>query len=257
MVYAKKNLGQHFLKDLEIARRISDTLTGKGYDSVLEIGPGTGVLTTFLLERGFADFRVIEIDNESVHYLKEHFPGLKEIIRGDFLTVDIDSIFPGRFGVIGNFPYNISTQILFRILKSRDKVVEVSGMFQKEVAERICSGPGSKVYGIISVLLQAFYRPEYLFTVSEKVFSPPPKVKSGVIRLTRNNVIDLGCDESLFSRVVKAGFNQRRKTLRNSIKSAFRLERDDFKYFDLRPEQLSVDQFIEMTRWIQDHRLSE
>lgn len=256
-VYAKKNLGQHFLKDREIARKISESLTGQGYDSVLEIGPGTGVLTEFLLGRNFPDFRVIEIDNESVHYLREHFPKLKEIIRGDFLELDIDSLFTGKVGVIGNFPYNISTQILFRVLARRDKIVEVCGMFQKEVAERICSGPGSKVYGIISVLLQAFYRTDYLFTVSEKVFSPPPKVKSGVIRLTRNNVTDLGCDESLFSRVVKAGFNQRRKTLRNSIKSAFSLDRNDFKYFDLRPEQLSVGQFVEMTQWIQDHRLSE
>lgn len=256
-VYAKKNLGQHFLKDRDVARRISESLTGAGYGSVLEIGPGTGVLTEFLLGRNFPDFRVIEIDNESVHYLREHFPELKEIIRGDFLLTDIDSLFPGKFGVIGNFPYNISTQILFRILDNREKVMEVCGMFQKEVAERICSDPGSKVYGIISVLIQAFYRTEYLFTVSEKVFSPPPKVKSGVIRLTRNTVTDLGCDESLFSRVVKAGFNQRRKTLRNSIKSAFHLDRYDFRYFDLRPEQLSVEQFVEMTRWIVEHRISE
>ncbi len=252
-VYAKKNLGQHFLKDEETARKIAGTLTGNGYDSVLEIGPGMGMLTSFLLERNFRDFRVIEIDNESVHYLTTRFPGLTEIIRGDFLTFDIDSLFEEKFAVIGNFPYNISTQILFRVLQSRDKISEVCGMFQKEVAERICSGPGSKVYGIISVLFQAFYNTEYLFTVSENVFSPPPKVKSGVIRLIRNNVKSLDCDEALFSRVVKAGFNQRRKTLRNSIKAAFRLKDEDFRYFSLRPEQLSVDQFVELTRWVEEN----
>jgi 16S rRNA (adenine1518-N6/adenine1519-N6)-dimethyltransferase len=253
-VYAKKNLGQHFLKDEETARKIAGTLTGTGYNSVLEIGPGMGILTSYLLERKFKDFRVVEIDNESVHYLKARFPELNEIIRGDFLALDIESIFDEKFAVIGNFPYNISTQILFRVLQSRDKVVEICGMFQKEVAERICSAPGSRVYGIISVLLQAFYTTEYLFTVSEKVFSPPPKVKSGVIRLVRNNVKNLDCDEALFSRVVKAGFNQRRKTLRNSIRSAFRLKNEEFRYFNLRPEQLSVDQFVEMTRWVEENR---
>ena len=253
-VQPKKKLGQHFLKDKEIAERIAGSLTGNGYNCVLEIGPGMGILTEFLAERKFPDFRVIEIDNESVHYMKEHYPGLREIIRGDFLSFDIDSIFDEKFAIIGNFPYNISTQILFRVLQSRDKIVEVCGMLQKEVAERICSGPGSKVYGILSVLLQAFYKAEYLFTVSETVFSPPPKVKSGVLRLTRNNVTNLGCDEALFTRVVKAGFNQRRKTLRNSIKSAFDLKREDFKYFSLRPEQLSVDQFVEMTCWIEENR---
>lgn len=256
-VKPKKNLGQHFLKDREIARRIAGTLTGDGYSSVLEIGPGMGMLTTYLLERHFPDFRVIEIDNESAHYLKEHFPEIKDIIRGDFLTMDIDTCFKEKLGIIGNFPYNISTQILFRVLQSRDKIVEVCGMLQKEVAERICAQPGSKAYGITSVLLQAFYSTEYLFTVSESVFSPPPKVKSGVIRLRRNDVHDLGCNEALFSRVVKAGFNQRRKILRNSIKSAFNLRNDDFIYFSLRPEQLSVEQFVEMTRWIEENTISE
>lgn len=249
-VQPKKNLGQHFLKDSSIAHRIADSITGEGYSSVLEIGPGMGILTGFLLERGFPDFRVVEIDNESVHYLHENFPGLKNILTGDFLSMDLDAYFPGKMAIIGNFPYNISTQIFFRVLKHRDKVVEISGMLQKEVAERICAGPGSKTYGILSVLLQAFYKTEYLFTVSEHVFSPPPKVKSGVIRLTRNEVINLGCDEVLFFRVVKACFNQRRKTLRNSVRAAFQLTRDDYHEFGLRPEQLSVSQFIELTNWI-------
>jgi len=253
-VYAKKSLGQHFLKDEAIARRISDTLTGEGYTTVLEIGPGMGVLTGFLLERGFSDFRVIEIDNESVHYLREHFAGLN-IITGDFLTMDIEKSFSGKIGIIGNFPYNISTQILFKVLKSRDQVVEIAGMLQKEVAERICAGPGSKTYGILSVLLQAFYTTDYLFTVSEHVFSPPPKVKSGVIRLIRNDVKNLDCDEALFIRVVKACFNQRRKTLRNSVRAAFELTRDDYHEFGLRPEQLSVAQFVQLTNWIDANRV--
>jgi 16S rRNA (adenine1518-N6/adenine1519-N6)-dimethyltransferase len=254
-VQPKKNLGQHFLKDKSIASGIAASLTGSGYSSVLEIGPGTGILTGFLIERDFSDFRVIEIDNESVHFLKENFPRLKEIIRGDFLTMDIESFFSGKLAVIGNFPYNISSQILFKVLEHRDRVVEVCGMFQKEVAERICASPGSKTYGIISVLIQAFYDAEYLFTVPEHVFSPPPKVKSGVIRLIRNQVIDIGCDEALFIRVVKAGFNQRRKMLRNSIRSAFKLRSEDNKYFSLRPEQLSVVQFVELTEWVDRNRI--
>jgi 16S rRNA (adenine1518-N6/adenine1519-N6)-dimethyltransferase len=251
-VYAKKNLGQHFLNDTAIAKRIADSLTGDGYNTVLEIGPGMGVLTGYLTARNFSDFRVIEIDNESVHYLKANFPELN-VITGDFLTMDIENVFPEKMGIIGNFPYNISTQILFKVLKHREKVVEIAGMLQKEVAERICAGPGSKTYGIMSVLLQAFYKTEYLFTVSEHVFSPPPKVKSGVIRLTRNEVKDLGCDEVLFFRVVKAAFNQRRKTLRNSVKSAFELKREDYPEFGLRPEQLSVNQFIQLTRWVDEN----
>lgn len=251
-VYAKKNLGQHFLKDTAIAKRIADSLTGVGYDTVLEIGPGMGVLTGFLTERNFSDFRVIEIDNESVHYLKENFPELN-VITGDFLSMDIENVFPCKMGIIGNFPYNISTQILFKVLKHREKVIEIAGMLQKEVAERICAGPGSKTYGIMSVLLQAFYKTEYLFTVSEHVFSPPPKVKSGVIRLVRNDVTNLGCDETLFIRVVKAAFNQRRKTLRNSVRSAFELMREDYPEFGLRPEQLSVSQFIHLTNWIEEN----
>jgi 16S rRNA (adenine1518-N6/adenine1519-N6)-dimethyltransferase len=253
-VQPKKNLGQHFLKDQVIASRIATSLTGIGYGTVLEVGPGMGILTGYLIERGFEDFRVIEIDNESVHYLHTHFPSLENIIRGDFLTLNIDAFFPGKFAIIGNFPYNVSTQIFFKALKHKEKVVEIAGMLQKEVAERICSGPGSKAYGILSVLLQAYYKPEYLFTVNEHVFSPPPKVKSGVIRLIRNDVKNLNCDEALFLRVVKACFNQRRKTLRNSVKSAFDLNREDYPDFGLRPEQLSVEQFVKLTKWIEENR---
>jgi 16S rRNA (adenine1518-N6/adenine1519-N6)-dimethyltransferase len=254
-VYPKKNLGQHFLKDTATARKITDTLTGNGYGTVLEIGPGMGILTGYLLEKNFNDFRVIEIDNESVHYINEHFPELKNVITGDFLSLDIEKYFTDKMAIIGNFPYNISTQIFFKVLKHREKVVEITGMLQKEVAERICAGPGSKTYGILSVLLQAFYKTEYLFTVPEHVFSPPPKVKSGVIRLMRNDVKNLDCDEVLFFRVVKACFNQRRKTLRNSVRAAFDLKRDDYPEFGLRPEQLSVDQFVQLTRWIDENRI--
>jgi 16S rRNA (adenine1518-N6/adenine1519-N6)-dimethyltransferase len=253
-VRAKKSLGQHFLKDKNIAKKIAFSLTGEGYDSVIEIGPGMGVLTGFLIGRNFPDFRVIEIDNESVHYLENNFPQLKNIIRGDFLTLDLDALFQDKLGIIGNFPYNISTQILFKTLEHRDKVIEVTGMLQKEVAERICAVPGSKTYGILSVLLQAYYNIEYLFTVSEEVFSPPPKVKSGVIRLRRNNIVNLGCDEVLFRKVVKACFNQRRKTLRNSVRSVFELKTEDYSLFHLRPEQLSVNQFIDLTNWIEKNQ---
>ena len=180
-VFPKKSLGQHFLKDTATARKITDTLTGNGYGTVLEIGPGMGILTGYLLEKNFNDFRVIEIDNESVHYINEHFPELKNVITGDFLSLDIEKYFTDKLAIIGNFPYNISTQIFFKVLKHREKVVEITGMLQKEVAERICAGPGSKTYGILSVLLQAFYKTEYLFTVPEQVFSPPPKVKSGTM----------------------------------------------------------------------------
>ena len=254
-VFPKKSLGQHFLKDTATARKITDTLTGNGYGTVLEIGPGMGILTGYLLEKNFNDFHVIEIDNEAVHYINEHFPELKNVITGDFLSLDIEKYFTDKMAIIGNFPYNISTQIFFKVLKHREKVVEIAGMLQKEVAERICAGPGSKTYGILSVLLQAFYKTEYLFTVPEHVFSPPPKVKSGVIRLMRNDVKNLDCDEVLFFRVVKACFNQRRKTLRNSVRAAFDLKRDDYPEFGLRPEQLSVDQFVQLTRWIDENRI--
>lgn len=249
-VQPKKNLGQHFLKDRGIASRIASSLSGDGYDSVLEIGPGTGILTQFLIDRNFEDFRVIELDHESVDYLNNNLPQLKNIIKGDFLQMDLNRYFPGKMAVTGNFPYNISTQILFKVLENRDKVVEVTGMLQKEVAERICSGPGSKAYGILSVLLQTYYSVEYLFTVSPEVFYPPPKVKSGVIRLKRNSRLKPGCDEKLLFRVVKACFNQRRKTLRNSVKAAFDLQDYSYPELNLRPEQLSVDQFINLTNWI-------
>lgn len=254
-VYPKKNLGQHFLKDREIARKVVSSLTGNGYDSVLEIGPGKGILTEYLLERNFADFKVIEIDNESVHFLKEKYSALREIIRGDFLKMNIGEYFDGNICIAGNFPYNISSQILFKVLENKERIVEVCGMFQKEVAERICSAPGSRAYGILSVFLQAFYNAEYLFTVPEHVFSPPPKVKSGVVRLTRNATKDLGVDKDLFTRVVKAGFAQRRKKLRNSIRSAFKLEHEDCEYFNLRPEQLSVAMFIDLTGWVEKNRI--
>jgi 16S rRNA (adenine1518-N6/adenine1519-N6)-dimethyltransferase len=252
-VYPKKNLGQHFLTDKNIARKIALSLSGEGYGSVLEIGPGMGMLTGFLLERNFPDFRVIEIDNESVHYLRSNFPLIGSIIKGDFLTFDLDSHFDSKLAVIGNFPYNISSQIFFKILKHRDMVDEVCGMVQKEVAERICAGPGSKTYGILSVFLQAFYSAGYLFSVSNKVFSPPPKVQSAVILLKRNRVTDLGCDEDLFFRVVKACFNQRRKTLRNSVRSAFELKNYDYDQLHLRPEQLSVEGFVNLTNWISEN----
>jgi 16S rRNA (adenine1518-N6/adenine1519-N6)-dimethyltransferase len=252
-VYPKKNLGQHFLKDKGIAQRISASLTGEGYSSVLEIGPGMGILTEFIIRREFPDFSVIEIDNESVHYLGEKFPELKHIITGDFLTFDVDANYNGKLAIIGNFPYNISSQILFRVLKYREKIAEVCGMLQKEVAERICAKPGSKTYGILSVLIQAFYSAEYLFSVSNKVFSPPPKVLSGVIRLRRNETISLECNETLFIKVVKGCFNQRRKTLKNSVRAAFDLKTFDYHDFHLRPEQLSVNQFVELTNWIESN----
>ena len=249
-VQPKKSLGQHFLKDKEIAARIALSLTGEGYTSVLEIGPGKGILTGFLMQRNFPDFKVIEIDHESVDYLHNRFPGFQNILTGDFLSMDIDRYFSGKLSITGNFPYNISSQILFKALSYRDKVAEVTGMFQKEVAERICSVPGSKTYGILSVLLQAFYNTQYLFTVSENVFDPPPKVKSAVIRLLRNNVEQLNCEEPLFFKVVKACFNQRRKMLRNSVKAAFALKSYDLPMLAMRPEQLSVANFVELTNWI-------
>lgn len=252
-VKAKKHLGQHFLTDESIAKNIADTLMLSGYETVLEIGPGMGVLTKYLLEKEI-DTYVIEIDNESVDYLNSHYSKLhNKIISKDFLKYNINEIFEGKpFAIIGNFPYNISTQIVFKCLEMRHQVPEFSGMFQKEVAERICEKKGSKTYGILSVLAQAFYDVEYLFTVNEDVFNPPPKVKSGVMRMIRKENFTLPCDEKLFFNVVKTGFNQRRKTLRNSLKS-FQLS-DNLKedtIFDLRPEQLSVEQFIELTQKIE------
>lgn len=252
-VKAKKHLGQHFLKDESVAKNIADTLNLVGYENVLEIGPGMGVLTKYLLEKPVTTY-VVEIDTESVDYLNENYPKLKDkIIAKDFLKYNINEIFEGKqFAIIGNFPYNISTQIVFRTLEYRSQIPEFSGMFQKEVAERICSKKGSKVYGILSVLAQAFYDAEYLFTVDENVFNPPPKVKSGVLRLRRKENYELPCSEKLLFTVVKTAFQQRRKTMRNSLKTLNLPDnlRED-TIFDLRPEQLSVEQFIELTQKIE------
>lgn len=253
-IKAKKRLGQHFLRDKNIARKIAGSLTGKGYDTLLEIGPGTGMLTRCLIERGFTDLWVVEIDRESVDFLRADLPELRNIIEGDFLSLDIDGLFGNNLAVTGNFPYNISSQIFFKILDHRNKITEVCGMLQKEVAERICAPPGSRTYGILSVLLQAFYKPEYLFSVPPHVFSPVPKVTSGVIRLKRNETRSLECDESLFFRVVKASFGRRRKMLRNSVGAEFNIKDEDYHEFHLRPEQLSVDQFVQLTNWINEKR---
>jgi 16S rRNA (adenine1518-N6/adenine1519-N6)-dimethyltransferase len=252
-VKAKKHLGQHFLKDESIAKAIADTLSLEGYENVLEIGPGMGVLTKYLLEAA-TNVYVIEIDGESVIYLDENFPKLKDkIISKDFLKYNINEIFEGKqFAIIGNFPYNISTQIVFKCLEMRSQVPEFAGMFQKEVAQRICEKKGSKAYGILSVLVQAFYEAEYLFTVDETVFIPPPKVKSGVLRLRRKENFTLPCSEKLFFTVVKTAFQQRRKTLRNSLKTLNLSEslRED-EVFNLRPEQLDYNQFIALTQKIE------
>lgn len=249
-VKAKKFLGQHFLTDESIARRIVESLSGRTH-SVVEIGPGMGVLTKYLIENKELDFHVIEIDRESVAYLHNHYPSL-DVIEGDFLKFDVTSLFHDTFAVIGNFPYNISSQILFKVFESRNQAVEVVGMFQKEVAERVAAGPGSKTYGILSVLLSAFYDIEYLFTVHENVFNPPPKVKSAVIRMTRNAVNTLECDEKLFVKTVKAGFNQRRKTLRNALRSAaLPIEAIPEDLLAKRAEQLSVNDFIALTKKVE------
>ncbi|MDP4207263.1 MAG: 16S rRNA (adenine(1518)-N(6)/adenine(1519)-N(6))-dimethyltransferase RsmA [Bacteroidota bacterium] len=249
-VKAKKNLGQHFLKDQNIARKIVSSLRAEGIDHVLEIGPGMGVLTRYLLENETFTTHVVEIDTESVDYLEINFPDLKgRIISGDFLQLNLSELFEGSFAVIGNFPYNISSQIFFKILENRNRIPESVGMIQKEVAERIAAPPGSKTYGILSVLLQAFYKIEYLFTVSEHVFAPPPKVKSAVIRLTRNQTATLDCDEKLFFNVVKTAFNQRRKTLNNSLKGLMKAHEPN-EMLQKRPEQLSVKEFVELTKWI-------
>jgi 16S rRNA (adenine1518-N6/adenine1519-N6)-dimethyltransferase len=251
-VFAKKHLGQHFLKDLQIAKNIADSLSLDNYKNVLEIGPGMGVLTQFILERQ-TNLKVVEIDKESVTYLQNNYPQLQNnIIDGDFLKLSLNDIFKSPFALIGNFPYNISSQILFKALDNKDLIPEISGMFQKEVAERVVSEPGTKKYGIISVLLQTYYDKEYLFTVNEDVFDPPPKVKSGVIRLRRNNRIKLECDESFFVKVVKSAFSQRRKTLRNALKSiTLPLNINEFPFQEKRAEQLSVADFILLTQFFE------
>lgn len=243
-VKPKKRLGQHFLMDQNIALKIVESL-GTEVSDVLEIGPGTGVLTQFLLNRPEINLHVVEIDRESVAYLEEHFKQLKHIWSEDFLKADISEKFSGNFSIIGNFPYNISSQIFFRVLGMRNRVPEVVGMIQKEVAERIAAPHGKKTYGILSVLLQTFYDIEYLFTVSENVFNPPPKVKSAVVRLKRNKRTELPCDEVLFIKVVKAAFNLRRKMLRNSLKAI--CENLPAEYAEKRPEQISVQGFIDLT----------
>ena len=251
LVKAKKHLGQHFLKDLNIAQKIADTLSLANYKKVVEIGAGMGVLTQFLLKKDTQVY-VVEIDKESVAYLEAHYPELRgKIIADDFLKYNIAGYLREPFAIIGNFPYNISTQIVFKLLELRDYVPEFSGMFQKEVAERICEHEGSKTYGILSVLVQAFYEATYLFTVSEGVFNPPPKVKSGVLRLVRKPDYHLDCDEALFFTIVKTAFNQRRKTLRNSLKPL--LTNESLKknsIFDKRPEQLPWQDFVFITKEI-------
>ena len=274
-VHAKKFLGQHFLTDLNVARRIAETITppqpspqGRedGFSKnnkikVLEIGPGMGVLTQFLLQNPDIKLTAIELDRESVAYLHEWYPEL-DLVEGDFLKIDLDKLIPeGEFNVIGNYPYNISSQIFFKVLDYKDRIPVCSGMIQKEVAERLASKPGKKAYGILSVLLQAYYDIEYLFTVDEYVFNPPPKVKSAVIRMTRNKRRRLDCDEALFKTVVKTAFNQRRKQMRNSLQNLVEREKTAslndgrLQYFlTRRPEQLSVEEFVELTKLIENER---
>ncbi len=254
LVKPKKFLGQHFLKDLSIAKDIADTVDECPGLPILEVGPGMGVLTQFLMEKG-REVKVVELDFESVAYLRENFPALEgNIIEDDFLKLKLEKLFDGRpFVLTGNYPYNISSQIFFKMLDYKDLIPCCTGMIQKEVAERIAAGPGSKTYGILSILIQAWYKVEYLFTVHEHVFNPPPKVKSAVIRMTRNETKGLGCNERLFKLIVKTTFNQRRKTLRNSISSILEkgnpLSNDPV--FNKRPEQLSVQEFIELTNRVE------
>jgi 16S rRNA (adenine1518-N6/adenine1519-N6)-dimethyltransferase len=247
-VRAKKYLGQHFLTDASIAERIVQSLSCSAAHDVLEVGPGTGALTQFLLKRSDVNLFAVEMDGESVEYLKKNYPELTpQLLLEDFLRMNLSKIFSDKFCIIGNFPYNISSQIFFKVLEYKDSIPEVVGMLQKEVAERLAGNAGSKTYGILSVLLQAYYSVEYLFTVNENVFSPPPKVKSAVVRLVRNNVQSLGCDEVLFKKVVKTTFNQRRKTIRNSLKPLLGGVKLDSPLLELRPERLGVAEFVELT----------
>lgn len=258
-VKAKKSLGQHFLVDLNIARKIAGALAGGTSESpadVLEMGCGMGVLTQYLLAREDLTTYGAEIDAESVAYLHERFPEFTpRLLEGDFLGMDLRRRFPAGVRIIGNFPYNISSQIFFKVIENRDLVTECVGMIQREVAVRMAEPPGSREYGILSVLLQAWYDIEYLFTVSESVFNPPPKVKSAVIRLRRNATVRLDCDETLFVRVVKAAFGQRRKMIRNALKAIFGdFDGAEHPFFTRRAEQLSVADFAELTRWVETHR---
>src|SRR3954470_24865748 len=257
LVRAKKHLGQHFLTDKNIAAKIVESLRPQNkYTQVLEVGPGMGILSDFLLEKKEYEVSLINIDDESVQYLQKKYPLLgSRLLNADFLQLDFTATFNGPLGIIGNFPYNISSQILFKVLDNRQQVVEVVGMFQKEVGERCAAKPGSKEYGILSVFLQAYYKVEYLFTVKAGVFNPPPKVLSAVIRLTRNETTELACDEKLFWQVVKAGFNQRRKTLRNAVSSLINKEKmTNEPLLDLRAERLSVEDFIRLTNLITANR---
>ncbi len=251
MVRPKKHLGQHFLKDGNIARKITTCLDEK-YTTVCEIGPGTGILTQLLLERNnLQQLTLIEIDTESVNYLHHHFADERLLIlEADFLQCEPEKLFPGNFALIGNFPYNISSQIFFKVLENRNRISEVVAMIQKEVAERLTASPGSKTYGILSVLLQAWFHIDYCFTVNETVFFPPPKVKSAVIRLQRNSTNSLACDETLFFKVVKTAFGQRRKTLRNALKPFLKNRSANHSLLGKRAEQLSVSDFTELTRYI-------
>lgn len=258
-VRAKKSLGQHFLIDLNIAKKICNSLAGGTADApcdVLEVGCGMGVLTQFLLKRTDVVTYGAEIDSESVEYLHTHFPDFApRLIEGDFLKMNLRDKFPTGVRIIGNFPYNISSQIFFKVLECRELVPECVGMIQKEVAVRLAEPPGSKEYGILSVLLQAWYDIDYLFTVNETVFNPPPKVKSAVIRLRRNTTQHLACDEALFVRVVKASFGQRRKMVRNSLKSGFgNFGGAEHPFFTQRAEQLSVADFVELTNWVAENK---
>jgi 16S rRNA (adenine1518-N6/adenine1519-N6)-dimethyltransferase len=250
-VRPKKHLGQHFLKDLSVAEKIVAGIDFDTTKELLEIGPGMGVLTDFLIKKEKLNLKIIDIDAESIEYLKKKYPSLQSnIIFGDFLKLNLAEEFGKELSIIGNFPYNISTQILFKIYENRHQVKEMTGMFQKEVAERVASKPGNKVYGILSPLIQAFYHVEYLFTVEPECFNPPPKVRSGVIRLRRNDIHTLPCDEELYFKIIKTAFNQRRKTMRNSLKSMGIVDIKDNPIFDKRPEQLSCEDFIELTTLI-------
>lgn len=251
-VRPKKQLGQHFLNDKKIASKIVESLKADNSDFIIEIGPGMGVLTADLLVKFSEKFYAAEVDSESVDYLNRTLPELApNLIQGDFLELDLKEKFNGNLAIIGNFPYNISSQIFFKIIENKQMVNEVVCMIQKEVAQRISEKPGTKTYGILSVLLQAYFDIKYLFTVNEGVFTPPPKVKSAVIRLERNHTKNLNCNEELFIKVVKAGFNQRRKTLRNSIRSVFPNVDLSQKYSEKRPERLSVDEFVDLTNEVE------
>lgn len=255
-VRAKKALGQHFLRDERIALQIAQSLDLTEPTPVIEVGPGMGVLTKYLLDDPLVNLTAIELDRESVDYLTVHYPHL-HLIQGDFLRLDLDVLFPtGQFCVIGNYPYNISSQIFFKVLEHKDRIPVCSGMIQKEVAERIASKPGNKAYGILSVLLQAYFDIEYLFTVPEYVFDPPPKVKSAVVRLRRNRRRQLNCNEQLFKQVVKTAFNQRRKQMRNSLQQMVGKGNPILEdpVFTRRPEQLSVEEFISLTNLIEEHQ---